>query len=58
MSRLYLVLVGKAGDEGYICGNDVDGGRICSEEMACCSCVEDGPSLDGGGIGSYCSEED
>ena len=51
MSRLYLVPDGKAGDEGYICGHS-------GEKMACCSWVEDGPSLDGSGIGCYCSEED
>ena len=27
MIRLYLVPVGKVGDEGYICGNDVAGVR-------------------------------
>ena len=58
MSRLYFVPIRKAGNEGYICRHNVGGGRICSEEMACCSRVEDGPSFDGGGIGCYCSEED
>jgi hypothetical protein len=37
VSRLYLVPVGKAGDEGYICGNNVGDRCIGGEEMACCS---------------------
>jgi hypothetical protein len=37
VSRLDLVPVGKAGNEGYICGQNVGGGYICGEEMACCS---------------------
>jgi hypothetical protein len=58
VSRLYLIPIGKAGNEGHICRPDVGGRCISGEEMACCSRVKDGPSFDGGGIGCYCSEED
>ena len=36
MHRLNPVPVGKAGDEGYICENDVGGGCIGGEEVMAC----------------------
>jgi hypothetical protein len=37
VSGLYLVPIGKAGNEGCICGHNVGGGCISGEDMACCS---------------------
>jgi hypothetical protein len=36
-SGRYLVPVGKAGNEGYICRHNVGDGCISGEDMACCS---------------------
>ncbi len=35
--QLHLVTIGEAGNEGYRSGDDVAGGCIGSEKMACCS---------------------
>ena len=42
------------GNEGHSGWDDVGGGYISSQEMACCPGVEDGPTSDGSGICQYC----
>jgi hypothetical protein len=37
---------------------DVRGGRVGCEEVACCTGVKDGPMFDGVGIGVDCLQQD